>query len=473
MNALLKDVTFWWVLAATYLMGMFLFMLPPVPGPPIYIFGGLVIAGRCPWGFTVGNLCCIALSVFLKMSACAVQQELIGGKLGNRLYVRQLVGVHHPFMRAVEVVLRRPGLNFGKCMILCGAPDWPVSVLAGILRLSLFQCLLGTCPVMLSVVPMVLTGSFYLKRDESQAWVNAGNLMLSLTGLVSTIFWVGMGWAIQDAFSSHGDEITRAKIEFVELDWLDHKNAVITHRCAVSLGNAPRIVQVLYTGGSILLALVAHGFLWRSHMFFGKAEIGDTSAIKLYGKGALIRPPGAVGLALTVLSLCCYVAYSSWYKRQSSKKAADALVELDAVEISWKEARTREVELTNRPKTQESKVAPTERGPTVDVVEAEPTVEEPRFCGRHRGGDGARNTSCKSTTRDEHGTLRTGVNPATHGPASDTHEQEAGLLFCGRDRGGDGVHDTRCNFAARDKDVTLVNGVKPATIGREPSIFSI
>ena len=28
-----------------------LFMLPPVPGPPIYLFGGLVISKHCPYGF--------------------------------------------------------------------------------------------------------------------------------------------------------------------------------------------------------------------------------------------------------------------------------------------------------------------------------------------------------------------------------------------------------------------------------------
>jgi hypothetical protein len=26
-------------------------MLPPVPGPPIYLFGGLVISKHCPYGF--------------------------------------------------------------------------------------------------------------------------------------------------------------------------------------------------------------------------------------------------------------------------------------------------------------------------------------------------------------------------------------------------------------------------------------
>lgn len=59
-------------------------------------------------------------------------------------------------MRAIEQVLRRPGMSFGKCMILCGGPagclrrllclsaeDWPTSVLAGILRLSLVQCTIG------------------------------------------------------------------------------------------------------------------------------------------------------------------------------------------------------------------------------------------------------------------------------------------------------------------------------------------
>eukprot|EP00913_Durusdinium_trenchii_P028875 g27073.t1 len=119
----------------------------------------------------------------LKLSACATQQKVIGELLGNRQSIRHACGVHRPFMRAIEQVLRRPGMSFGKCMILCGGPDWPTSVLAGILRLSLVQCTIGTLPVILSLIPLALTGSFYLRRDESEA--GAGHLSSSTDAVES------------------------------------------------------------------------------------------------------------------------------------------------------------------------------------------------------------------------------------------------------------------------------------------------
>lgn len=84
-------------------------------------------------------------------------------------------------------------------MILCGGPDWPTSVLAGILGISVFQCELGTCPIIASVVPLCLSGSFYLRRvGYGEVWPRLGNFMFILTGAVSVAFWAGMAWAIQE-----------------------------------------------------------------------------------------------------------------------------------------------------------------------------------------------------------------------------------------------------------------------------------
>merc|ERR1712176_956552 len=150
----------------TFLIGVVAFLLPPVPGMTVYIFGGLVISNpvTCPWGFWPGTVINIGVCYFLKLFACAVQQKCIGQLLGQSIWVRRTVGVHKVAIRCVEAVLRKPGWTLGKVAILCGGPDWPTSVLAGVLRLSLLQCELGTVPIIGFVVPCSLTGSFYLKR---------------------------------------------------------------------------------------------------------------------------------------------------------------------------------------------------------------------------------------------------------------------------------------------------------------------
>ncbi|CAK0873392.1 unnamed protein product [Prorocentrum cordatum] len=220
------------VVLGVFCLGMVLFLLPPVPGPPIYIFAGMVMSQKCPGGFWQGALSSVALCFALKLCACAVQQKVLGELLGGVHAVKRAVGVHRPFVRAIELILRSEGLSFGKCAVLCGGPDWPTSVLAGILRLSLWQCLLGTCPVC-GIIPMSMTGSFLNKRHLDERWYNAGNLMFYVTLLVSVVFWAGSAWAVQEAFDRHGEALRSPRADCVHLDWLDHRAAFVAERSAV------------------------------------------------------------------------------------------------------------------------------------------------------------------------------------------------------------------------------------------------
>eukprot|EP00411_Alexandrium_monilatum_P089422 CAMPEP_0175747828 /NCGR_PEP_ID=MMETSP0097-20121207/59304_1 /TAXON_ID=311494 /ORGANISM="Alexandrium monilatum, Strain CCMP3105" /LENGTH=608 /DNA_ID=CAMNT_0017056301 /DNA_START=1 /DNA_END=1825 /DNA_ORIENTATION=- len=341
MSHVMADLSFTWICLSTFAAGMVLFMLPPIPGPPIYLFGGVVISEKCPWGFWWGSIVCIVLCFILKLTACAVQQKLFGEMLGNVQSVRRAVGVHKPFIRAIEMVLRRPGLSFGKCMILCGGPDWPTSVLAGILRISLRQCLLGTVPIILNVVPLTLTGSFYLKRDVSQVWIRAGNLMFSVVALVSVVFWVGMGWAIQDVFEREHENLTRAKEEYIDLEWLDHRASLMTAKCAVVWSDLFALfVKAPYFSGAACLVLVGVAFFWRSALCFGSFKVtDDMEALVWFGSDGLIRSPGAVGLALAAVGYMGLVTFKMWAWQRSRFLRAVAEREVDSLEVEWKAQR--------------------------------------------------------------------------------------------------------------------------------------
>jgi len=341
MGVAMEGFNFILLMVVTFAAGFFLFMLPPVPGPPIYLFGGFVISDRCPWGFWWGALCCILLCFVLKLTACAVQQKIIGGLMSNSLWVRQTCGVHTPLMRAIERVLRRPGLSFGKVMILCGGPDWPTSVLAGILRISLFQCELGTTPIISSVVTLCLSGSFYLKGDEGEAWVRMGNLMFLLTGVLNMTFWAGLAWAIQDEYEKHQAEITRPREEFVELEWLDYRSAYISERCAVTWSEVPWIVRTLYAFGALMLGIV--GYLFFGTQCFGKFELGDSlDEVSWFGPQGLIRPLGVYGLYVAAASFTFLIPYKVWRTNQSRLLVRKAAEEIAGEEKEWKEKRARE-----------------------------------------------------------------------------------------------------------------------------------
>lgn len=345
-SATISDLPFELICAATFAMGMFLFMLPPVPGPPIYLFGGFVITDKCPLGFWWGALICITLCFILKLTACAIQQKLIGGYLSHKLWVKQACGVHTPLMRAIERVIKKPGLSFGKVMILCGGPDWPTSVLAGILGISLFQCELGTCPIIVSVAPLALSGSFYLRRSGwGEVWSRMGNLMFMLTGVVSIGFWVGMGWAIQDEFDKSHHIITMPREEFVDLEWLDYSVAYISKQCRVRWSDVPRWVMVPCMLGSVALICIGHLFLWRAQACFGVFRVGDDiGTLELYGEAGLLKPLGALGLAIAVVSTAGLPLFKCWHRRKSRILAADAVQYMAAIEKEWKAKRVAEAQ---------------------------------------------------------------------------------------------------------------------------------
>merc|ERR1719506_2528530 len=68
------------ILGVLFCVGIMLFMLPPVPGLPIYLLTGVIVTERCAvngLGFNVACIISISFGFFLKMSACAVQMKVI------------------------------------------------------------------------------------------------------------------------------------------------------------------------------------------------------------------------------------------------------------------------------------------------------------------------------------------------------------------------------------------------------------
>jgi len=381
MGSMMEGLHFALILCMTFAAGMVLFMLPPVPGPPIYLFGGFVISDKCPFGFAWGAVICILLCFVLKLTACAVQQKFIGGYLSTKMWVKRACGVHTPLMRAIERVLRRPGLSLGKVMILCGGPDWPTSVLAGILGISLFQCELGTCPIIANVIPLCLSGSFYLRRTgHGEIWARLGNFMFILTGVVSVVFWAGMAWAIQDEFDRSYALITFAREEFIDLEWLDYRASEIGKRCQVHWREVPRCILLAYITGVVGIAVVGHLFFWRSSMCFGAFSVdGDIEALQWYGERSLVRPLGAVGI--TVASACSLglLIYRVWLARYTRLPAGEAACLLDEQESEWKASRRREAQRDSRRMSSMSLTLSVERSRSLeaecfgDMLEVSPT----------------------------------------------------------------------------------------------------
>ena len=150
-------------------IGLCLFLLPPVPGAPVYLASGLLlteVAQKAFDSFVLGCLYAMIVALAIKICACIVQQKVIGESLGSKASVRRFIGINSTLMRVCRAVLSERGFSLAKVTILVGGPDWPVSVAVGIMRIPLVPVIIGTLPVAALVAPLSLSGSFMTRSED-------------------------------------------------------------------------------------------------------------------------------------------------------------------------------------------------------------------------------------------------------------------------------------------------------------------
>jgi len=227
-------------------VGLFLFLLPPVPGVPIYLTGGIILiaTGTVYDNFPgEGNLFdkttyqedyaegsgflsiaesilwCFVMSLSLKLFACTCQQMGFGKMMKQSVKIRQMVGINTHMIRTMKIILRRPGLDVAKVAILVGGPDWPTSVLCGIMGLDLLPVLFGTIPVSVLIFPTILAGTFVyigslqFENDSGQMefsfpWAKTFTaVMLTVAAGVQTGSMFVAAYYLEKAVNESGDEL--------------------------------------------------------------------------------------------------------------------------------------------------------------------------------------------------------------------------------------------------------------------------
>lgn len=206
-----------------------MFMLPPVPGVPVYIFGGIILAARGQstdigaWG---GTVIALVLGYVLKLCAVAGQWG-IGMKMGNSVRVQQLVGVDKVGIRAIEEILKRP-FCFPKIAILVGGPDWPTSVLCGILKLNCLACVVGTMPCIFVAAPCVLVGSFLLRAEaetEGGFWGAIAGTTLIVATLGQSSAMLIAAYYMGEVSTAKEDELSKPRPEHAAVQELTRNEA--------------------------------------------------------------------------------------------------------------------------------------------------------------------------------------------------------------------------------------------------------
>lgn len=304
-------------------VGMLLFMLPPVPGIPIYLASGIVLVsiGRQKIGLEQSITYAIFVSLFIKLLACTIQQKIIGGLLGGSTSVKQMVGINSEAIRAMRLILEEPGLNFNKVAILVGGPDWPVSVLCGILGLDLIPILIGTVPVIVVVAPTVLSGSFaYMGSIEKDGhfkypWADTwGTVVSSLLGGVMLCCSLAAAKAVASAVSERKAEIDAlAYDEDVRKADEEAKERAVFRKKTVVWSNVPCFFKSCLILSVLCMIVCVYALALFGEQCYEDYDLMYTISEHLEGNLMnLVKPLGRKALILCCVSLVLFEIFSMW-----------------------------------------------------------------------------------------------------------------------------------------------------------------
>jgi len=321
-------------------IGVCMFLLPPVPGPPVYLTGGILIVGNLEpdYGFWKSTAACVAVCWFTKLLASAMQQKLIGEQLSGNVQVRKMVGINSLQMRAIRYCLEMKGLTVPKVAILCGGPDWPTSVLCGILRLSVIQCTIGTMPVLvLFLAYTTIAGALQLKigscgtgsvsTTSEEYWNMLNSIFLALAFISMTVTSFGAVYYMEKTIETKREILDAMPVDepVMELEKVQEEREdayqMVSQWSALSTSS-----KVLLWFSALTGILSCELGVVLSQRAFASFSVSCPVAVK-----DVIKPAGWVSIGLIIL---CTIFAKTFTTIQD--KRADRLLSKQKIELSSK-----------------------------------------------------------------------------------------------------------------------------------------
>ncbi|EJK53074.1 hypothetical protein THAOC_27558 [Thalassiosira oceanica] len=304
-----------------------MFLLPPVPGVPVYLSLGIVLPaqGHELMGWTGSIFYSVAIGLMLKLGASAMQQKLVGERLSHIVKVRQFVGINSRFIKAMRLVLEKDGLDLAKVCILIGGPDWPTSVLCGILRLPLLQIMLGTAPIVFLIMPTCMSGAFlymaFLETDGNPdfPWsATVSTITLTLTAIVQFGSMIVAAYYVERA-SANSDDIAAIPddLEVKEVDD-EEEHLRRCYQTATQWEAMPWLPKISL--GASLVFIVTSSYMVQlfSSYCFTPHTLTDSIAENLDGKVSnLFLPLGWVSVALFGVSCTLLFLFMTWGEKKA------------------------------------------------------------------------------------------------------------------------------------------------------------
>ena len=342
-----KALPHWGVAVAVFVpVGLIMFLLPPVPGTPVYLCGGVLLVPLCetafgaPFdpegcaapepregchaGFWLAMLFATALCFCMKLAAIVMQQKGIGERLGQRVAVRAAVGINSPTVKAIRFILTQPGMSVGKVMILCGGPDWPTSVrrrhprplrrlrprhhqprlhpqvlrrlrqvFTGILGLNVWSMLYGSVPVVVIVGTSAMAGAFQYAKTKGGPYESLASVALVVGLLAQALFFMGALYYIEDVVQNQAESI-RDIPDDEEVRQLDERIAqrAAARRREIAWRRVPLWLRLLLLSGSVVGLLAGWFVTLRGGAAFSEFEITMDPDTVLCLEGTPEQPKG-------------------------------------------------------------------------------------------------------------------------------------------------------------------------------------
>mmetsp|Transcript_117893 Transcript_117893/g.186743 ORF Transcript_117893/g.186743 Transcript_117893/m.186743 type:complete len:1123 (-) Transcript_117893:235-3603(-) len=362
LNSMLASVDYGVVIVLIFIIGYTMFLLPPVPGVPVYVFCGIVVAeqGRQleQIGFFLGCIIACLLAWVLKLSACT-GQYYIGYCAGKSIKIQQLIGVDKVPTRAIEKILRERGLTLGKVSVLVGGPDWPTSVTCGILRLSVPQMLLGTAPVFFVSSPCVLAGAFLARVNlgEESIWSALSNAFLAISAIGQMVSMLLAIACITKVAETDFTALSRPRPEHAAIEDLTKREADyqikysevtdFTRRTSLS-----RRWKILICIGASLQILSGFLFVFGADYCFRPFAVSSDINAPYEENGLngnaidILLPIGWVASGMFLLGVVCHLVFAQVANRRTAAEVNPAKpVEAEPPKPRWKAVRPTEEQL--------------------------------------------------------------------------------------------------------------------------------
>ena len=330
-----------WAIIAVIIMGigLILFAIPVVPGVPAYLACGVILGAAEPQfgSFALTMIVGSIVATVTKLLACLMQQKIFGELLGRQLWVRSTLGVNDPTMKAINLILQEKGLTMGKVAILVGGPDWPTSVLTGVLKCSALQMQMGTLPVSIPIIMIVLTGGAMLKTGElpDSLWVPLSGVFMTISAALQAFIGLLAIKYVNQTIKERADEVAAIPDDDEVKQFDESQKQTLAEKAgAMQWGNQSRLWRAVLILSVVNMVLSC----WIFKLFTCFEDVVLTTDIREepFNNQFLnvFRLYGWVGLCFQVVSWFLYWLFDQHIKAAVKANKAQSRIRADALSTS-------------------------------------------------------------------------------------------------------------------------------------------